>query len=109
MPPKGKGKVKEIATRKRRASTHDLRKVSTMVENTRGSSKFSAVIKFSAGSSKDTPGRETTEEMMTDRQTTEAGESSVALDNSPSRSAIGSPKDTSDCPAGTQMIVRIRI
>jgi len=105
MPPKGKGKGKELATRKRRASTHDLRKVSTTVENTRGSSKFSAVIKFSAGSCKDTPGRETTEEMTTDRQPTEAGESSVELDNSPSRSAIGSPKDTSDCPAGTQMIV----
>jgi len=43
--------------------------------------------------------------MMRDRQPTEVGESSIALDNSPSRSTIELPKDTSDCPAGTQMIV----
>jgi len=67
MPPKGKGKGKEIATRKRWASTHDLRKVSTMVENARGSSKFSTVIKFSAGSYKDTLARESAEVMTTDK------------------------------------------
>jgi len=79
--------------------------VSTTVDKTRGSSKFSAVIKYSAGSSKDTAGQETTEEMMTNWQPMEAGELSATLDNSPLRSTIGSPKDISDCPAGTQLIV----
>ena len=80
-------------TFKYRASTHDLKKVSTTVEYTRGSSKFSALIKSSAGSYKDPPSLETTEEMTIDRQPTEAGESSVVLDNSPSQSAKWLPRD----------------
>jgi len=101
-----KSKGKEIAPLKRRASTHDLRKFSTTVENANGSSLFSAVIKFSSGSSaKYTPAQEVTEGMTSKTQATEAGESSVALDNSPSAATIGSGKDTSGSPAGTPMIV----
>jgi len=107
MPPKGKGKGKEIVTRKRRASMHDLRKVFTTVENARGSSKFSAVIKFSAGSCKDTPAREIAEVMTTDKQPTEEGELSLALDDSPAQSAIGSLKDVGGSPAGTLTIVSV--
>jgi len=66
MPPKGKGKGKEIATRKRQASMHDLRKISPMVKNARGSSKFSAFIKFSAGSCKDTATEEIAAVITTD-------------------------------------------
>jgi len=105
IPPKGKGKVKEIATRKRLASTHDLRKVSTTVVNARVSSKFSAVIKFSAGCCKDTPAWEIAEVMTTDKQYTEEGESSKALEDSPAQSAIGSPKVVGGSPAGTLTIV----
>jgi len=104
MPRKSKGK--EIATHKCRASTHDLRKVSTTVENASGSSKFSAVIKFSSGSSaKVTHAQEVTEGMTSDTQAMEAGGSSVALDNSPSAATMGSEKDTSGSPAGTPTIV----
>jgi len=105
MRPKGKGKGKEIATCKGRAPTHDLRKVSTMVQNARESSKFSAVIQFSVGSCKNTPAREIAEVMTTDKQPTEEGESSLALDDSPTQSAIGSPKDVGGSPAGILTIV----
>jgi len=105
MPPKGKAKGKEIATHKRRASTHDFRKVSTTVENARGSSKFRAVIKFSAGSCKDTPAWEIAEVVTTNKQPTEEGESSLALDDSPAQSAIGLLKDVGGSPAGTLTIV----
>jgi len=104
MPRKCKGK--EIATLKGWASTHDLRMVSTTVENASGSSKFSAVIKSSSGSyAKDTPAQEVTKGMTSDTQATEAGESNVVLDNSLSAATIGSEKDTSGSPAWTPTIV----
>jgi len=79
-----------MATLKRWASTHDLRKVSTTVENASGSFKFSALIKFSSASSaKDTPAQEVMEGMTSDTQVMEAGGSSVTLDNSPSAATIG--------------------
>jgi len=43
--------------------------------------------------------------MTTDKQPTEEGESSLALDDSPAQSAIGSPKDVGGSPAGTLTIV----
>jgi len=87
MPRKSKGK--EIATHKGQASSHDLNKVSTTVKNACGSSEFSPVIKFpSSSSAKDTPAQEVMEGITSDTQATEAGESSVALDNSPSAATI---------------------
>jgi len=104
MPRKTKGK--EIATLKHRASTHNLRKVSTTVQNASGSSKFSVVIKFySSSSAKDTAAQKVMEGMTTDTQVTEAGELRIAFDNSPSVTTIGSEKDTSGSSAGIPRIV----
>jgi len=87
------------------ASTHDLKKVSTTIGNSNRLSKFSAVLKFSTSSYKDTPNSETVKEIITNRQLMEAGQSRVALDNTLSQSAIGTLKDTLYCLVDIQIII----
>ncbi|KAF8440697.1 hypothetical protein BGX38DRAFT_1272958 [Terfezia claveryi] len=132
MPRKGKhnkskdnkGKGKEIATLKRQASTHDLRGVARTVDKTGGSSKFSAVIKFSAwsSSSRNTPRdfvdhpeaatetdtSPTTQKKISGevlaRQDVGADNSGVVLENIPSESTVGSQKEGSSCTTGTVQV-----
>ncbi|KAF8423009.1 hypothetical protein BGX38DRAFT_1279720 [Terfezia claveryi] len=119
-----KGKGKEIATLKRQASTHDLREVARTVDKTGGSSKFSAVIKFSAGSSSsrntpqdfvdhpevatETDTSPTTQKKISRevlaRQDVGADNSGMVLENIPSESAVGSQKEGGSCTTGTVQV-----
>jgi len=124
MPRKGKGKGKEVETIKCRALTHNLRKLSTISENASGSSKFSIVIKFSAGSSSiNAPAQDIADGMTNDggleetgtekdiRQTSKKKRSAaltrVALENSPAQSPMGPQRDTSSSAAG--ILTRLQI
>jgi len=124
MPRKGKGKGKQVETLKRRASTHNLRKLSTTVENASGSCKFSSVIKFSAGSSSvNAPAQDIAEGMTNDGGFEETGTEKntcqtrqekasvalarVALENSPAQYVTGSQRDTGGRAAGTPTRLQI--